>query len=74
MKIQQLAGIALLILGIVAMVSGGISWTHKKTIIDVGPIQATTDKHERIPLPPVVGVVGLVGGIILLVLPGKERA
>ena len=74
MNVRQVVGIALLILGIVALASGGISWTHSKTIIDVGPIKATTQEHERIPLPPVLGAVGVVGGILLLVLPGRQRA
>jgi hypothetical protein len=59
-------GIVLVVLGIVGLVYGGISWTRRDTIVDAGPIEITTDKRESVPLPPVVGGLLLVAGIVLL--------
>jgi uncharacterized membrane protein HdeD (DUF308 family) len=66
-------GLVLVIIGIVALAWGGISWTRERTVVDVGPIEATAEERETIPLPPVLGVVSLVGGILLLVVPEKRR-
>lgn len=59
-------GAILIVLGIVALVWGGISWTKREKVIDVGPIEATVDKRERVPLPPVVGAIALVAGVLMV--------
>lgn len=59
-------GIVLIVLGIVGLVWGGISWTRRDTIIDAGPVEVTADKRESIPLPPIAGGVMLVAGALLL--------
>jgi hypothetical protein len=65
-------GIALILLGIVAMVYHGISYTTRGNVIDLGPLQATVDKKQTIPLPPLVGGLALAGGIVLLIVGAKE--
>ena len=68
-----LAGIALIVLGIVAFAYQGITYTSREKIIDIGPIQATADTQKTIPLSPVLGGLALVGGIVLVVV-GAKRA
>jgi hypothetical protein len=58
--------LALVVLGILALVYQGIGYTKHKDIVDVGPIHATADQHKTIPLPPVVGAIALIGGIVLI--------
>lgn len=65
-------GIALILLGVVAMVYQGISYTTRENVIDLGPLQATVDKKQTIPLPPLVGGLALAGGIVLLIVGAKE--
>jgi membrane-bound ClpP family serine protease len=60
-------GVALVILGIVALVYGGIGYNRQRTILDVGGIKATTTEHKTIPIAPVTGAIALIGGIALLV-------
>ena len=67
MKATTILGIALIILGFVAFAYQGITYTTRKNVIDIGPLQATVDKKETIPLPPLVGGLALVGGIVLLI-------
>ena len=67
MKTASLAGIALIVLGIIALVYQGVTYTTQKKVIDIGPIQATKEEHHTIPLPPILGGVALIGGIALLV-------
>lgn len=61
-------GIILIILGALALIYRGFGYTHQEKVLDVGPIHATADEHERISIPPVVGGLALVGGIVLVVL------
>lgn len=63
-------GIALIVLGLVGLLYGGLSWTKKEKVIDVGPVEVTADKHERLPVPPIVGGVLLVAGIALVLKRG----
>jgi uncharacterized membrane protein HdeD (DUF308 family) len=68
----KIAGIILIILGVIALVFGGITYTTKEKVIDLGPIEATAKKEKTIPLPPVLGAISLIGGIVLLVTSGKR--
>jgi hypothetical protein len=68
MKTTTILGIALIVLGVVAFAYQGITYTTRENVIDVGPLQATVDKKQTIPLPPLVGGVALVGGIALLIV------
>lgn len=55
----------LIVLGIIGVVYGGITWTHPHQVADLGPVQITSTKHESIPLPPVAGAILLVAGAAL---------
>jgi hypothetical protein len=59
-------GVALVILGIVALVYGGFSWTRKDTVVDAGPIEITADKTESVAFPPLAGGLLLVAGLVLI--------
>ena len=59
-------GIALIVIGLIGVIYGGISWTTRDTVVDAGPIEITKNETERIPLPPIVGAVCLVAGVLLL--------
>ncbi len=72
MKPTGLIGIVLIIVGIIALAYGGFSYTKREKIIDIGPIQATADRTETIPFPPILGGLCLVGGIILVVAGGRK--
>ena len=72
MTAMRMAGLALVVVGIVALVWGGVFWTDRDTLIDAGPLEITTENREGVTLPPVVGAIALVGGIVLLVLPTRK--
>ena len=73
MPAARIAGIILIAIGLIGLIWGGISWTDTKTVVDLGPIQATAQERETIPITPIVGGIALVAGIILLVVPGRKR-
>jgi uncharacterized membrane protein HdeD (DUF308 family) len=72
MKSASVAGILLIVLGVIALAYQGISYTTQKKVLDIGPIQATKEEHKTIPLPPIIGAVALIGGVVLLFAGGKN--
>jgi uncharacterized membrane protein HdeD (DUF308 family) len=69
----RIVGIALIVLGIVALLYGGITYTRREKVLDIGPIEATAKTRKTIPLPPLFGAIAIVGGIALFVVAGKGR-
>jgi len=74
MKSISLVGILLVVLGALALAYQGINYTHRERVLDVGPIHATKDTEERIPLPPILGGLALAGGIALLIAGARQKA
>jgi uncharacterized membrane protein YidH (DUF202 family) len=70
----KLIGILLIVFGVVALAVGGINYTKREKVLDIGPLQATTEKHETIPLSPIAGLAAIAGGIALVVVGSKTRA
>jgi len=70
---MRIIGIALIVVGIVSLALGGISYTKREKVLDVGPIQATTERHKTIPLPPLLGGLALAGGVALLIAGSRKR-
>ena len=73
MKPVTLVGVALIILGVLALAYQGITYTTREKVIDLGPLKASVDKEKSIPLPPIVGVVSLAGGVVLVIV-GARRS
>ncbi len=72
MKAASVTGVVLSIFDVLALVYQGFTYTTHKKVLDVGPIQATKVEHNTVPLPPIVGGLALVGGIVLMVAGRKE--
>jgi uncharacterized membrane protein HdeD (DUF308 family) len=72
MKPVTLAGIALIILGVLALAYQGITYTTREKVIDLGPLKASVDKEKNIPLPPIVGVLALAGGVALVMVGARK--
>lgn len=70
---MKVIGIVLIVLGIIGLAYGGVSWTRRDKVVDIGPVQVTTDKRESVPLPPVAGGLCLVAGAVLVFAGGKNR-
>jgi hypothetical protein len=71
--VMKIAAIVLIVIGVISLAYGGISYTREKKVIDLGPIQASTKTRETIPLPPLLGVVAIAGGVVLLVAGARRR-
>jgi len=60
-------GIVLLIIGIFSLAYQGFTYTTQKKVLDLGPIQATKQEHHTVSLPPILGALALIGGVVVLV-------
>jgi hypothetical protein len=72
MKPLIIIGVILIVLGITAFVYQGITYTTREKVVDIGPIKVTAEKTKTIPLPPILGAIALVGGIVLVAVGGKK--
>jgi len=73
MRASLVAGVGLIVLGILILAYGGFSFTRREKVLDIGPIQATAERHERVPLPPIIGGAAILGGVGLLVAGSRRR-
>jgi multisubunit Na+/H+ antiporter MnhC subunit len=74
MKPIAVLGIVLVVLGLGALAYQGITYTTRETVVDIGPIHATAERQKTVPLPPVLGITAVVGGVALLVVGIRKRA
>jgi uncharacterized membrane protein YidH (DUF202 family) len=69
---MRVAGIVLIVLGLIALVYGGIGYNRERTVIDIGPIKATATEHHTLPVSPIAGTIAILAGILLVVTPGRR--
>ncbi len=74
MKAMSLVGILLIIVGALVLAYQGINYTRHKDVLDVGSVHITKEDHERIPLPPILGGLALVGGVVLVVIGASNKS
>ena len=74
MKAMSLVGILLIIVGALVLAYQGINYTRHKDVLDVGSVHITKEDHERIPLPPILGGLAVVGGVVLVVIGASNKS
>jgi drug/metabolite transporter (DMT)-like permease len=72
MKPKIWLGILLIVAGALVLAYQGINYTRQKDVLDVGSVHVTSETHERIPIPPILGGLALVGGVALLVMGARS--
>ena len=73
MRPTAIIGIRLIVGGLAALLMGGFSFTREDKVLDVGPLEATVQRRERVPIPPVIGGLALAAGVALLFVGNKQR-
>jgi hypothetical protein len=69
---MKIAGIVLIVVGLISLAYGGITYTSREKVLDIGPIEATAERNKTVPLPPLLGGAALVAGVAMLVLGSKK--
>jgi uncharacterized membrane protein YidH (DUF202 family) len=66
-------GIILIVLGVLGLAYGGITWTRRDKVADLGPVEITQQKRESLPIPPIAGGIALAAGVIMVLGSGRRR-
>jgi hypothetical protein len=66
-------GLALIVLGVLALAYQGFTYTTRETVIDIGPITATAERERTFPLPPILGIAAVAGGVALMFAGSRKR-
>jgi len=69
----KLIGVLLIVFGVVALALGGIGYTKREKVVDLGPIQATAERQKTIPLSPIAGIAAVAGGIALIAVGSRRK-
>ena len=72
MKPTVIVAIILIVIGVIALAYQGITYRQRETVLDLGPIHATAERQKTIPLPPILGIVAIAGGVVLLATAGRK--
>lgn len=68
----KILAIVLIVLGVISLAYGGITYTKREKVLDIGPIEATAERQKTVPLPPILGGVALATGIGLFFVSSKK--
>jgi hypothetical protein len=71
---MKMAGIVLIVVGVLALVYQGFTYTTTETVLDIGPITATAERERTFPLPPILGIVAIAGGVALMFAGSRKGA
>jgi uncharacterized membrane protein YidH (DUF202 family) len=63
---RTMLGVALIVIGVIALAYQGFTYTTQKKVLDIGPIQAAKEEHHSVPIPPIIGVIALISGVAVL--------
>ena len=74
MSPKRMIGLTLVTLGMVILLWGGVFSTDKDTIVNTGTLEVQTKERRGVALPPIVGGVVLVSGLILVLIPSRRRS
>lgn len=70
---MRIAGIILIVLGALGLLYGGFSYTRRRDTVRLGPMRATIEQRESVPVPPLLGGLAIAAGIVLLLLDRRKR-
>ena len=73
MKPSTIIGLLLIILGIIGFATGGISFTHQKKDVDLGPVQVSHETKDTLPISPILSTISLIAGVGLVVVGARGR-
>ena len=72
MNIMTILGAALIVLGVIGLVYGGITYTSGKDVVDMGPLHVEVEQQRRIPVTPIAGALAIVVGAVLIFAGGRR--
>jgi hypothetical protein len=71
-KIITILGAALIVLGVIGLIYGGITYTSGKDVVDMGPLHVEVEQQRQIPVTPIAGAITVVIGAVLIFVGGRR--
>ncbi|MDX1369405.1 hypothetical protein [Pseudomonas sp.] len=68
----RLAAIALVVVGTLALIYGGFSYTKDTTAVKLGPLELSVKEKETVNVPMWAGIAAIVAGGLMLVVGSKK--
>ena len=72
MRGTVLLGVILLVAGLAGLAWPVISYTKTDKVVDLGPIEVTAQHQKHVPIPPIVGGLAAVAGLVIIVTSGRK--
>lgn len=72
-SITNIAGILLIVLGILSFAYQGVTYTTQEKVAEIGSLKLTEDTKKTISFPPIAGGLSIVAGIVLVALARINR-
>lgn len=63
---MRVLGIILVIAGVVLLIYGGLTFLIPRDVINLGDVSITIHENLVLPMPPILGVVFLVLGVLMV--------
>lgn len=70
---MRLLGIAFVVLGALVLAYQSVTFVTRETVVDAGPVQISADRQRTVWIPPVVGGVAVVTGLVLIAGGGDRK-
>ncbi len=64
----------MIVLGVAALAYQGFTYKSRDTVVDIGPLHVTGERDKTVPLPPIIGIAAIAGGIALTVAGSRRGA
>ena len=69
----RIIGVLLIVVGLFALATGGLTYTRREKVVDIGPIHATAERERTFPLPPIVGGAAVLAGAALAIAGARQK-
>jgi len=72
MRGTMLLGVILLVAGLAGLAWPVISYTTTEKVVDIGPVEVTAEREKRVPVPPIVGGLAAIAGVVIIVAGSRK--
>jgi hypothetical protein len=63
MRHLLLVGVVLMVLGLAGLIVQNVTFTETKQVLNVGPLQVSTEERHNVPIPTIAGIIAVVAGL-----------
>lgn len=70
---MKIAGITLVVIGILMLIFNTINFTTEEQVVDIGPLEVNKEKERTIGWPVYTGGIVLIAGIAVIAMGSKKK-